>query len=545
MDIKEILLNKHSRISLVKESIYFFSLYYFPHYWTHSSPDFHKEISKEIDMLGKGKYNYLVLCGFRWSGKTSWAKMDLIRQIVFSTKRMCLFVSYDESTAKDNLFDVALELQTNKRLIRDFGQLYFGDESNVRTFKRSQKTWVWNFLTRNWVRVQASSVKKTIRGKVFSGSRPDYVIADDFENNDTKKSVAKTRRVIDYFDEMFGWLSPSSSVIFCCNKISDTGSVAWLYDKFENNNTAKVYEKAVVENDIVQWDRFVKTDVEQALINNTLSNKQEWVVSLESLQRTMNSDGRKVYEQEMLNQPLVDWNRFFSLEYVDAMIGQLKDKAYDKDGNWKVWAHCEPWAEYVIWVDVSEWYWLDSSVIQVINLTNGEQVAEYVNNYADPEELSNEVIDAHNNYNNCLIIPERNSVWSSLIALLKSKWYSSFIPMERKEDAVKKVVVEKYGWSTNKTTKPMMLFDFRESFENDEIKINSIPLLREMRSFCNLDMRHKSFDPEDTLTRHYDRVMAICIANQGKYYKWRSFGVVKKWIKVPFNTGEWIRGSVL
>jgi len=45
-----------------------------------------------------------------------------------------------------------------------------------------------------------------------------------------------TRKVIEHFDEMFPAIAPHGIVVFLCNKISDTGSVAWLYDKLENNH---------------------------------------------------------------------------------------------------------------------------------------------------------------------------------------------------------------------------------------------------------------------------------------------------------------------
>jgi hypothetical protein len=70
---------------------------------------------------------------------------------------------------------------------------------------------------------------------IYNAVRPDYLVYDDFENNKTKKSTALTRQVIEHFDEMFPAIAPHGIVFFLCNKISDTGSVAWLYDKLENN----------------------------------------------------------------------------------------------------------------------------------------------------------------------------------------------------------------------------------------------------------------------------------------------------------------------
>jgi hypothetical protein len=63
----------------------------------------------------------------------------------------------------------------------------------------------------------------------------------------------------------------------------------------------------VIENGEITWkDRYVMTDKEQYERNKMIENKREWVFSLESLKRTMNKDGRRVFEQEMLNLPMVD-----------------------------------------------------------------------------------------------------------------------------------------------------------------------------------------------------------------------------------------------
>lgn len=439
---------------------------------------------------------------------------------------MCLFVSYDEETAKDNLFDVALELQSNKRILADFGQLYFWE----RNTKTSKKTGIWNFLTTNWVRVQSSSVKKTLRWKVFAWWRPDFILVDDFENNDTKNSAAKTRRVIDYFDEMFPWLWPAGNVIFCCNKISDVWSVAYLYDKFENDSDARVYEIAVIEKWEVAWkDRYTMTDKEAEIENAKREDPNTWVSSLETIKRQSNKDWRKVFEQEYLNQPLVAGDRFFDINMVDAKISSLKWYSYDRDGKWKIWNYYDRTCDYIFGVDVSEWLWQDSSVIIVLNRTTMEIVAEYEYSYADPKTLTEEIKTAHKNYWwQWLIIVERNSIWHTVIELLKEAKMSRYMPLEQVRNEVDKVTLNKYGFNSNRVTKPKILFNLKDIFENWLIEIYSLSLLREMRWFSVLDIRYKPFDPNDDLSRHFDRVMALAIAVEWLHYKPKKLWWFKK-----------------
>jgi hypothetical protein len=127
MNILKELQNKDNRLYLTDKHLYFFALWYFQHYFTHQTPAFHLEMCKLLDKVKNTELRYLVICGFRDSAKTSFAKMDFIRNIVFNRKEMMFYCCYDENKSENALFDIALELQTNERILADFGQLYFDD----------------------------------------------------------------------------------------------------------------------------------------------------------------------------------------------------------------------------------------------------------------------------------------------------------------------------------------------------------------------------------------------------------------------------------
>ena len=507
-EILEKLNNKEERLYLCKKSLFLFIMYYFRHYVTHKSPDFHRAMARNFDDLSKWDYRFLVLCWFRDSAKTSFAKIDFIRNIVYWIREMMFYCCYDEKKSENALFDIWLELQTNKYLLADFWQLYF-DESWV---KKSKKTWIGNFLTSNNVRVQATSVKKAIRWEVFGWRRPDYFIVDDFENKETKGSWLKTKQVIDYFNEMIPWLSTNACAIFLCNKICDNGSVEHLYNTFSDNRDARIFEKALIEDWKITWDsKFVMTDKEMIAINSDNSTK---VISVESLKRALDTEMPWMFAQEYLNEPLVEWERFFNVRLIDQAIKNVKE--FNVDGLWKVWEKPNRKNEYRIALDVASGTWLDHTVIQVIDVTEWEQVAEWVHDLTPPEHVVSEIIQASENYNNCSVAPENNGVGLSIVAVMKEKWYSHLLTVESRFDNIRNTMVNKYWWSTNSKTKPKMLYDLKRDFENGEIKINSVDLLKEMRSFSNFDIEHRNFNINDTVTRHYDRVMAFAIANQMK-----------------------------
>lgn len=540
----EIMKDKKARYLLCKDSLYLFGIYYYRKYFTHISPAFHKERCKITQKLWNNwEPRFFVDCEFRWGAKTSWEKIDFARRICYWDRKMMLYGSVDKKNAENALLDIALELQTNPLLIRDFWQLFFDNDSSE---KKSKKSWISDFLTSNWVRVQAITTWQPIRWLIFWPNRPDYLVYDDFETNITKKSTALTRKVIEHFDEMLPAIAPHGIVVFLCNKISDTWSVAWLFDKFENNPEWVIFEKAVIEDWEITWkDKFVHTDKEAEVLNKDRP-KEKRISSLESIKRTLNKDGRKIYEQEYLNLPLVDWERFFDIQMIDNAIDEASQFEFERDWNWKVWQEYNWLDDYKIAADVSEWYWLDSSVIEVINISTWEQVAEFESNQIPPGMLADELIAASKNYWNCTITPERNSIGNAVITSIQEKGHWNLLTTQKVINKKGWWKENRYGWYTNATSKSKMLFDLQRDFNDWAIIIKSLPLLREMRAFANWDLNVAHFDEE--VSNHFDRVMAIAIANQTKNI-WGQFAISKKkiniweepaitWMEVKFKGGK-------
>lgn len=528
MKLKESDLNNGAlRKYLGKKSVFFFALCYFPQLFKFKVPEFHKKWYKLLKFYEsyekdgqkmKRFFTFLVLLGFRDSAKTSLAKIKLIRDICYNRKKIISYICFEKERAGEALFDIATWLQTNPLLIADFGNLF--KTANYDSEKPEKKT-INNFVTSNDIRVTAFSIRQNVRGRNFNFERPDCCVIDDFENNTTKKSAAITRTVIDFIKELIGGLSSGAEVIFLCNKISDNGSVQWLLDTANNNNEFRVSEVAIIENGKSIWpSRFVLTDQEAENINKDIKDPADFVVSLESRKRTMNADGSKTFEQEMLNQPLTEGERFFDTTKIDQRIQVLQSIEYqDKDpslpnyrlksSNWLRFGKADINNINVVSADISEGYGIDSSVIQVFDITNGRQLAEFESNQVSPEVVGNLMVEEGKNSGYCLLIPERNSIGVGTVQAIKNSGYFNLY-REKTVDKITNKPLFKFGYHTNSKTKPIMLFEFKRDFEAGLIEINSLPLLREMRAFSNSDIVYKNFDPE--ASNHFDRVMAACLA---------------------------------
>lgn len=519
------------RKKVCKHSFFLFVAFYFPQLFKFKIPDFHKlwyQMLMFRDPKTSKRFKFLVLMAFRDSAKTSLAKIKIIYNICYKRKRLISYVCFEKDKSGEALFDIATWLQTNKKLIKDFGMLYKPMDGSGKG--RPEQKSIGNFVTTNGVRVTAFGIRQDVRGRNYDLERPDCYVCDDFENLVTKTSAALTRKTINFFKTMIAGLTVDAEVIFVCNYLSDTGSVQWLLDTAMNNPAWRVCQKALLEPDekghlqIVWPARYALTDAEAEKFNASISDKRKHKTSIESIKRDMNADGKLNFEQEYLNQPLVEGERFFDTKKIDERIAILQAVTWqDKDpkkplyfarrGSWKVWGEWKKESRNVIAADVSEGYGLDSSVLECFDLNTGFQLKEYESNSCPPSALAVMMVNEGIAAGNALLMPERNSIGVAVVDGIKAKNYLNIF-REKTVDKTTEGPVHKFGWHTNSKTKPLMLFDFKRAFENGEIILNSIPLLREMRAFTNGKITEVTFDPE--ASHHFDRVMAAAIAWQAR-----------------------------
>ena len=205
---------------------------------------------------------------------------------------------------------------------------------------------------------------------------------------------------------------------------------------------------------------------------------------------------------------------------------QCKD--FIQVGNWKYFTDSKdskkrPLAEYhetvrnkgrlfwgAIGADVAEGFGNDSSVIEILDFETGEQLAEFESNQIEPTPLGLLMVEAGEQLGNCILCPERNSIGVSTIDAIRGTGYKNIYVETTPPSATLEKEKRLYGWRTTSASKPKILFDFKRDFEAGLIKINSKPLLREMRAFNNDGVRYTSFDPE--ASNHFDRIMAFAIA---------------------------------
>lgn len=274
---------------LCEQDFSLFMAYYFLNYIKYPFAGFHFEMFQDLKDLMTGKYREVAWIMFRESAKTSIAKIFLVYLICYKKKKYINVDSFDKENSERILFDIVNTLQTNNRLIADFGQLYNAPrEQDKATVKR-----VSNFITNNDIRVEAHSTQESIRGRLHKDQRPDFFLFDDIETNKTRDSKAYTEQVIKHLEEVLAGLSADASVLYLGNFITEYGSIAMIKSRARTDHKLLYRDVPAIKDGIPTWKgKYAISDSEA---------KQTGKVSLEDKLRQL---GPQVFNAEMLNLPI-------------------------------------------------------------------------------------------------------------------------------------------------------------------------------------------------------------------------------------------------
>ncbi|HOH62085.1 MAG TPA: hypothetical protein PK698_06415 [Bacilli bacterium] len=295
----------------------YFVVYYFPHYIKNEFAPFHYDMMMDLHDLVNLDIRELAWFQFRESAKTSFSKMFICYLICNRRAEYINVDCFDKDNAERILYDVVWELQTNKRLIDDFGQLYNTD----RTAKLAEQKRISDFTTNPvkdkdgnilhiGVRCEAHSTQEPIRGRLHNAKRPDFVLLDDFETIKTIKSKVYTKNIADHIAEMKGGLDAQNrKVLYLGNYISEFANVQSIIDRQDHDPELRVRIVPIIKDGVPTWpQKYCMTDEEA---------KVSGLVSIEAKRRSMwtPEEGDTTFQAEMLCNPIDDRLSEFKREY--------------------------------------------------------------------------------------------------------------------------------------------------------------------------------------------------------------------------------------
>lgn len=502
------------RLYICSKSLILFSIFYFSEFFIYKIPSFHELFYDDCENLVLGKLKEVLWIAFRESAKTSIVKIFIIWCICFDKKDYICYDSYDKDNAEAALFDIVENLQTNRKLIRDFGNLYTEERKKDKPLQKK----ITSFITANKIRVRAYSTQESARGMVYGNKRPNLVIFDDIETSKTKESRKITRKIIRHIKEFRGGIGTDASVIYLGNFISETGVIAWLKRKVGNEPTGQVRDISVVDKitGLLVWDdKYVFTDQEANEINSSISKQKEHKVSLEYKKRDL---GERSFAEDMMNDPEAAGEPFFDRKKIDIAMKEVR-KPIEVNAKFMIFSEYEPSHRYAFGADTSMGKGLDANASVAIDFTTipNEQVGSYANNKIAPDIFGVELHRQSELFGECLIAPETNAKsGGACLTGLRVVHPIGKIYRQRGIGKAGDPVKKDLGWETNSATKPTMFMEFRTAWEKGLIKINDIRILKEMRSYTFMDLTDEmdadEMDEEDEeITNHFDLLTACVI----------------------------------
>lgn len=220
---------------------------------------------------------------------------------------------------------------------------------------------------------------------------------------------------------------------------------------------------------------------------------------------------------------------FFSYEINGNDISNV-EWVDDEKGYIKIFKEVEKGHPYVLGGDTAG-DGSDNFTGLVIDNSNGHQVATLKDEKIDEDEYARQMYCLGMYYNCALIGPENNYSTYPTKKLKEYDYPNLYI--RELEDNISDKVQDKYGFITNKATRPIILAILKEVFRDNISWINDIDILREALVF----IKNEKGRPEAQVGEHDDLIMGLAIT----YYirTQQRFSVEnieeKKEVKLPFE----------
>ncbi len=487
-----------------------FAVYYFTEYFKYKIPEFHDDLYSDCVGLTNGTLDEALWCVFRDGAKTSIAKTALLCWVIaFKLKMNIKWDSYEQESGEAALFDVTVALQTNKRLIADFGQLYYKKATKEAMSEAKMKR-LKNFKTEHGVSVAAVTTQQALRARNLQGSeRTDLYIVDDIENNKTKDSSVITGGVIKHIDELRSGLSAGASVLYLGNFVTDSGSIAYIMDVLKGNPRAVVRFVPVTDSKgKIAWpDKFVKTDAEAVEVNREIADPKRHKLSLEAKRRSLTD---AVYEAEMMLNPAKSGDLFFDRFKVMKAIEQAREPETESAG-FKMWGKFNPRHRYGGGADTAEGIGGDSNASCWFDFsaTPNLLIGSFEDNQMPANTFGWELKRQGGIFGFPFLVPEINQTGYATISELINANYPQLYQREVKNKTNGQMQKE-LGWKATVGTKHEIMADFKTSWEDGEFEIYDLGLLEEMKFYKKSDARIAN--REKGATRHFDKLRAAALA---------------------------------
>ena len=175
-------------------------------------------------------------------------------------------------------------------------------------------------MTANGIRVEAHTALTPMRGRLYQQHRPGFVLRDDLENAITAESPAVTEKIIKLLDEAKGGMAGHGAALTLGNFIIEEGVIGYIKRSVAAQAASSASSRSPTRHSISWPDKYVRTDAEALVANKNINDPTKRKISLESKKRELNAGGRRVYEVEMMLDPVAAGSPFFDRAIIDGLM---------------------------------------------------------------------------------------------------------------------------------------------------------------------------------------------------------------------------------
>jgi hypothetical protein len=270
----------------------------------------------------------------------------------------------------------------------------------------------------------------------------------------------------------------------------------------------EIYEKAIAgENSFnaidIRWQEHPEYQ-KQAQYSSLYKEMQEKGLDVETWQETtMANMPMKQWLQEYECSFLGTGDTFIEGGILQQLASETSEEYYIKYNNrMRVWQDPHPYYNYIIACDTSLGRERDYSAFHIINLYNGQQVAEFYSNRTPINDFAQIIASEGMLYNIAHVICERNTIGNNLIDWLYNIYEYENLWADDKGDM---------GFQVTAKNRDTLLADLEEALRINLLKINSTRTCDELMTFIIAEGGKVRAEKG----KHDDLVMSLALAIHG------------------------------
>ncbi|WP_353124172.1 hypothetical protein ACF3OC_07975 [Sphingobacterium cellulitidis] len=284
IDIDEPVQDKKKRIEKLEKDPEEWFKYYFPHYCTAEPAPFHILSTKKV--LANPEY-YLVRSWSRELAKSARTMMEVLFLVLTGKKSNVLLVSNSFNNATRLLLPYKVNLETNNRIINDYGK-----QESIAGWEAHE------FKTKKGRSFRALGSGQSPRGTRNDAVRPDVILVDDIDTDQDCRNKDIIKESVEWIESA---LIPTRSIseplllIACGNLIAKYCCITEMAKKADRHEVINIRDNNG---------------------NSTWPSKN----TEEMIDRVLKTIGHTAREREYYNNPIVEGTTFKRVKYAKAPL---------------------------------------------------------------------------------------------------------------------------------------------------------------------------------------------------------------------------------